>query len=107
MPIDLLTTCSLKRVLIFSQDVQTSQGLVTVQPSDLADGHREHTLGLLWRLIVQWQIPQLVDLHAVRVEIQRLALRPNQVWDKDLMLSDVNMRRLSQKDVASVLDYTS
>lgn len=38
----------------------------------MIDGDREMTLNFLWRLILHFQLPQLVDPHAVRIEIERI-----------------------------------
>lgn len=45
-------------------------GLVPLAAGDLVDGDREMTLCLLWRLILHFQLPQLVSLAAVRAEVE-------------------------------------
>ena len=59
------------------QGIQTQhRGVVALQPADLVDGDREKTLALLWRLILRFQLPALVDPGAIRIEIDRLTGRP-------------------------------
>lgn len=54
------------------QGIKTLKGVGALQPSDVVDGDREKTLALLWRLILRFQLPQLVDAAAVRMEIDRI-----------------------------------
>ncbi|KAK3240251.1 hypothetical protein CYMTET_49902, partial [Cymbomonas tetramitiformis] len=40
--------------------------------ADLVSGHREKTLGILWKMMWHWQLPQLLDLDELRAEIAQL-----------------------------------
>ena len=59
---------------ILMQGMKTLKGLSSLQPMDIIDGDREKTLSLLWRLILRFQLPQLLDPGAVRMELDRIAL---------------------------------
>lgn len=54
------------------QGIKTLKGTTSLQPIDVIDGDREMTLSLLWRLILQFQLPQLVNAAAVKMEIERI-----------------------------------
>ncbi|GAB4814747.1 hypothetical protein N2152v2_001793 [Parachlorella kessleri] len=56
------------------EGMKTLKGPSSLQPMDIIDGDREKTLSLLWRLILLFQLPQLVDPAAVRMELDRVAL---------------------------------
>lgn len=43
-----------------------------ITPRDLVNGHREKTLALLWRMIMHWRIPALVDVELLREETLRV-----------------------------------
>jgi len=50
-----------------------------IQAADLVDGHREKSLALLWNMMLEWQLPMLVNMAVLRSEIRRLkGLRPAQ-----------------------------
>ena len=39
---------------------------------DVLDGHRERTFGLLWRIMINWQLPRLLDRVVLEREIARV-----------------------------------
>ena len=43
-----------------------------IEPKDIVDGHREKTLGLLWKIILHWKISMLLALDPLRDEISVL-----------------------------------
>ncbi|KNG80581.1 calmodulin-binding protein Sha1 [Aspergillus nomiae NRRL 13137] len=43
-----------------------------IRAEDIVDGHRERTIALLWGLISQWSLAELVDWGDLRKEIDRL-----------------------------------
>lgn len=45
-------------------------GQAPLAAGDLVDGDREMTLCLLWRLILHFQLPQLISLAAIRAEVE-------------------------------------
>ncbi|KAF9969284.1 hypothetical protein BGZ73_008457 [Actinomortierella ambigua] len=45
----------------------TRGGVLTAR--DIVEGHREKTFGLLWKLILNWKVPVLVDLQSLLAEI--------------------------------------
>ncbi|KAG0249919.1 hypothetical protein DFQ27_009719 [Actinomortierella ambigua] len=48
----------------------TRGGILTAR--DIVEGHREKTFGLLWKLILNWKVPVLVDLQSLLAEIMAI-----------------------------------
>ncbi|KAK9814207.1 hypothetical protein WJX72_002306 [[Myrmecia] bisecta] len=55
--------------------IKVQRGVVTLRAEDISGGDREATLGLLWRLITQFQLPLLVEAAKLKAEIQRVLKR--------------------------------
>lgn len=71
--------CTSRAVKLFNVQIAlnalsaSSTGLVhDVAAEDIVDGHREKTIVLLWRLVISWGLPALVDWDDVKQEIGRL-----------------------------------
>ncbi|BFZ64425.1 hypothetical protein YB2330_005568 [Saitoella coloradoensis] len=62
-------------------DLRLSGGIVTAQ--SLVDGHREKTLGLLWRIVTKWCLPSLVNESLLRQELVKLESLTEQVDDEE------------------------
>ena len=43
-----------------------------IKPEDIADGHRERTLDMLWQLILHWKVGRLVSPEELRTETNQL-----------------------------------
>ncbi|RUS18329.1 LOW QUALITY PROTEIN: hypothetical protein BC937DRAFT_88916 [Endogone sp. FLAS-F59071] len=43
-----------------------------IAAKDVVDGHREKTFALLWKVIMHWKIPAVLDKRALRIEIELL-----------------------------------
>ena len=44
----------------------------SIKPDDIVEGHREKTLGLLWKIIFQWKISVLLPVKDLEEEIEYL-----------------------------------
>ncbi len=47
-------------------------GPMTLRPHDIVDANREATLGVLWRIVLRWALPRLVDRPALLTETRRV-----------------------------------
>jgi abnormal spindle-like microcephaly-associated protein len=43
-----------------------------IKPEDIVAGHREHSLGMLWRLILHWKIDHMIDIQQLQQEVDQL-----------------------------------
>ncbi len=48
--------------------VKGASGVSTIAPKDVANGHKEKTLALLWAVMFQWQVPSLVNVQRLQRE---------------------------------------
>ena len=55
---------------MFLRHLKTDRKQITAK--DIVGGHRQRTLALLWKIISHWQIPALVDVAELKLEIQRI-----------------------------------
>ncbi|KAL4423889.1 hypothetical protein ABPG75_001190 [Micractinium tetrahymenae] len=82
------------------RSVRTHQGkVVTLAAADLVDGDREMTLCLLWRLILHFQLPQLISLSAVRTEIDLVRAKTGAAGGDDVCSS--SLAAFAGQDAAS------
>ncbi|KAG0229939.1 hypothetical protein BGW41_002836 [Actinomortierella wolfii] len=55
----------------------------TLTARDIVEGHREKTFGLLWKLILNWKVPVLVDLQSLRAEIAAIKKEYRRMYGVD------------------------
>ncbi|KAL4763425.1 putative calmodulin-binding protein Sha1 [Aspergillus foveolatus] len=63
--------------------------LVTdIRAADIVDGHREKTIALLWGLVSNWGLSELVDIYSLKKEILRLGRRYDIEYKNDTLSAD-------------------
>lgn len=68
-----------------------------VTAEDIVDGHREKTLSLVWSLVSNYGLQQLVDFHELASNIGNAGYQINKVFDEDC-------NRLSQRQQEDLLE---
>ncbi|KAL4972675.1 hypothetical protein BDW66DRAFT_169394 [Aspergillus desertorum] len=51
------------------------QLITNIRAADIVDGHREKTIALLWSLVSNWGLSELIDMNGLRKEIEQLRRR--------------------------------
>ncbi|KAL4751305.1 hypothetical protein BDW72DRAFT_212855 [Aspergillus terricola var. indicus] len=68
---------------------EEGQQLVTdIRAADIVDGHREKTIALLWGLVSNWGLSELVDIDGLKKEIVRLGQRSDVEYRNDTLSAD-------------------
>ncbi|KAL4822044.1 hypothetical protein BDW67DRAFT_172035 [Aspergillus spinulosporus] len=59
-----------------------------VRAADIVDGHREKTIALLWGLVSNWGLSELVDVETLKKEIVRLGRKSDVEYKNDTLSTD-------------------